>query len=190
MSFLQMRTSKVLLGALPFIVLLVFWLLVTASGWVSLIFLPSAPSVVQALLSVFRHDLYLVDIWISVYRVMAAFAISALFAIPLGLIAGQNQGVAALIEPTVGFVRYLPVPAFVPLCILWFGLGDMAKIVVIFLGTFFQLVLLIEDVSRAIPKDYFEAALTLGADRRHLIWRILWPASLPGVVSACRTAVG
>jgi len=98
--------------------------------------------------------------------------------------------VASVVEPTVGFVRYLPVPAFVPLCILWFGLGDTAKIVVIFLGTFFQLILLIEDVSRAVTRDYFEAALTLGANRGELIRRILWPASLPGVVSACRTAIG
>jgi NitT/TauT family transport system permease protein len=121
---------------------------------------------------------------------MGAFAASAILAIPIGLLAGHLLSVAELVEPAVGFVRYLPVPAFVPLCILWFGLGDTAKIVVIFLGTFFQLILLVSDVARNVSKDYFEAALTLGANPRQLVFRILWPASLPGIVSACRTAIG
>jgi len=182
--------KRIALGVAPFLVILAVWQLLTSQGWVQDIFLPSIPQVFRALFAVFSTDHYLADVWISVYRVMAAFAVSAVLAIPIGLLAGRYAAGAELVEPTVGFVRYLPVPAFVPLCILWFGLGDLAKMVVIFLGTFFQLILLVADVARSIPKDYFEAALTLGANRRQLFRRILWRASLPGVVSACRTAVG
>src|ERR1700682_1561821 len=171
--------KRILLGVLPFLAVVCVWQLITLEGWVPELFLPSISQVFRALFAVLLGEHYLADIWVSIYRVMAAFVLSAILAVPLGLLSGHSSSVAELVEPTVGFVRYLPVPAFVPLCILWFGLGDTAKIVVIFLGTFFQLILLVGDVSRSIPKDYFEAALTLGASRRQLLWRILWPASLP-----------
>ena len=184
------NAKRFVLGALPFVLVLFVWQVLVAARCVPDVFLPSIPSVVTALIAVFGQDQYLTDVWISVYRVMAAFVLSALLAIPIGLLAGRYRYASEIVEPGVGFVRYLPVPAFVPLCILWFGLGDTAKIVVIFMGTFFQLILLVADVSRCVPKEYFEAALTLGAGARHLLSRILWPAALPGVVNACRTAVG
>src|SRR5581483_2373488 len=190
MRILSRSLKRIVLGILPFLALFGVWPLLTSQGWVADVFLPSIPQVFRALLTVFSTDHYLGDIWISVYRVMGAFAVSAILAVPLGLLAGHYAAAAELVEPAVGFVRYLPVPAFVPLCILWFGLGDLAKMVVIFLGTFFQLILLVADVARSVPKDYFEAALTLGAKQEQLFRRILWRAALPGVVSACRTAVG
>src|SRR5205814_1854121 len=114
-----------------------------ATGRIDQTFLPSMSKVVRALALVFLEQSYLGDVWISIYRVMAAFAISAVLAIPIGLMTGYSRKVAELVEPFVGFVRYLPVPAFVPLCILWFGLANTAKIVVIFLGTFFQMIILV-----------------------------------------------
>jgi NitT/TauT family transport system permease protein len=182
--------ARILLGSVPFCAGAVLWLALTGPRVVDPTFLPSISSVARALVQVFSRESYAADVWVSIYRVMAAFVVSAVLAIPIGLLSGHFPKAAQLVEPFVGFVRYLPVPAFVPLCILWFGLGDAAKIVVIFLGTFFQLVLLASDVARGIPKDYFEAALTLGANRRHLVFRVLWPASLPGILSASRTAVG
>ena len=180
---------KILIGSIPFVITAVVWFIL-ADGLVDKTFLPSIPSVWQSLIEIFRNESYLTDVWVSIYRVMAAFVISAILAVPIGLLAGNNDRVAGLVEPFVGFVRYLPVPAFVPLCILWFGLADTAKIAVIFLGTFFQLILLTADVARGIPRDYFDAAQTLGAKPSELLVRVLWPASLPGVVSACRTAIG
>ena len=184
------KLRLVLLGSIPFLVIGLAWFVLVSGGFVNQTFLPSMSSVVSALGLVFVRESYIQDVWISIYRVMAAFVVSAILAVPIGLLAGHTERGARLVEPFVGFIRYLPVPAFVPLCILWFGLGDTAKIVVIFLGTFFQLILMVADVARGIPKDYFDAALTLGADRRHLLLRVLWPAALPGVVSASRTAVG
>lgn len=184
------KYRRIVLGSIPFVVVGLAWFALTSSGLIDKTFLPSMSSVFGALVDVFAKESYLGDVWVSIYRVMAAFAISAILAIPIGLLGGHNRKVAELTEPFVGFVRYLPVPAFVPLCILWFGLANTAKIAVIFLGTFFQLILLTSDVARSIQRDYFDAALTLGANRQQLLFRVLWPASLPGVVSACRTAVG
>jgi NitT/TauT family transport system permease protein len=182
--------TRILLGAIPFLVLAFAWYVLVRYGFVDQTFLPSMSGVVKALYLVFFYESYLTDVWVSIYRVMAAFLISAVLAVPIGLLAGRNTKVAQLVEPMVGFVRYLPVPAFVPLCILWFGLGNPAKMAVIFLGTFFQLILMTEDVAKSISKDYFDAAETLGASATQLAFRVLWPASLPGVVAACRTAVG
>jgi len=184
------KFKVVLLGCVPFLVLGAVWLVLTDGGLIDPTFLPPISSVVRAIWLVFIRESYVADVWVSSYRVMAAFAISAILAVPIGLLAGYNTRVAQLVEPFVGFVRYLPVPAFVPLCILWFGLGDTAKIAVIFLGTLFQLILMVEDVARGVPKDYFDAAQTLGANSRQLFFRVMWPASLPGIVSASRTAVG
>jgi NitT/TauT family transport system permease protein len=183
------KYRKIVLGSVPFLLVGLIWFSLS-NGLIDKTFLPSMSSVGQALIEVFWRESYLSDVWVSIYRVMAAFAISAILAIPIGLLAGNKERIAELVEPFVGFVRYLPVPAFVPLCILWFGLANTAKVVVIFLGTFFQLILLTSDVARNIQRDYFDAAQTLGASRKQLLFRVLWPASLPGVVSACRTAIG
>ncbi|HEU4710290.1 MAG TPA: ABC transporter permease [Pyrinomonadaceae bacterium] len=184
------KLRKILIGSVPFLVVGLVWYVLANSGWIDPTFLPSMSSVGRAIVLGFTEESYLADVWVSVYRVLAAFFISAVIAIPIGLLAGHKKRIADLMEPFVGFVRYLPVPAFVPLCILWFGLADTAKIAVIFLGTFFQLIILVSDVGRRIERDYFLAAQTLGANRRQMLFRVLWPASLPGVVSACRTAVG
>jgi NitT/TauT family transport system permease protein len=180
----------VVLAAIPFASVIAVWILITGSGLVNETFLPSLPALWRSVWVIFGREDYLKDVWISFYRVGAAFAVSAALGVPLGLLAGFSKRAENLIEPIVGFVRYLPVPALVPLCILWFGLGDLAKVVVIFLGTFFQLILLVADVARDVPTAYFEAALALGAKRRQLFFRVLWPAALPGVVNSCRTAVG
>lgn len=182
--------APLLLGLLPFTVVLGAWIYLTAGGHVKEAFLPSIPNVFKSLVKQFAANNYIADVGVSVYRVMVAFVISAVLAIPIGLFTGYSRRFAQLVEPFVGFARYLPIPAFVPLCILWFGLGHESKIAIIFLGTFFQLVLMISDVAREVPKAYFEAALTLGGKQWQLIRSVLLPASLPGVVNACRTAVG
>ena len=84
----------------------------------------------------------------------------------------------------------MPVPVFVPLTILWFGSADLQKMVIIFLGAFFQLVLMIEDAARSVKKEYFEAATMLGAPRRDLIIRVLWPASFPQIFDSYRICLG
>ena len=179
-----------ILGALPFVLVAIIWYLLAKSGAINETFLPSMSSVGLALVQIFTSESYLSDVWVSICRVLGAFLLSALFAIPIGLLTAYFPTVAEVVEPSVGFVRYLPVPAFVPLCILWFGLGDIAKIVVIFLGTFFQMILLTSDVGRAVPQEFSDSALTLGATSRHILFSVIWPASLPGIMSACRTAIG
>jgi NitT/TauT family transport system permease protein len=178
------------IGIASFIAILLFWTLVAELGWVSPQFLPSPLVVLQSVYRLFANQNFAADIGISLYRVWLAFIISALMAIPLGILMSSYRIVGAVTEPVVDFIRYLPVPALVPLTLIWLGIGEMSKITLLWLGTFFQLVLLIADDARRVPKEYVETGRTLGANDRELMRDILLPAMLPSMVDNLRITLG
>ena len=93
---------------------------------------------------------------------MDRFLASAALAIPLGVLMSSYRG-GAFSEPLIDFIRYLPVPALVPLTLIWLGIGEASKVALLWIGTFFQLVLLIADDARRVPKEFIETGRTLGA---------------------------
>jgi NitT/TauT family transport system permease protein len=115
---------------------------------------------------------------------------AAFLAVPLGILMGSFKVFEAFLEPLVDFVRYLPVSAMIPLLILYIGLGIEEKIAVIFIGTFFQLILLVADVAAHVPKDLLDSSYTLGVSRARVITSILIPATLPGVMDNLRITLG
>ncbi len=153
-------------------------------------FLPSPGRVFQAGYDLFLELGFTSDILNSVYRVMVGFIVAALLGVPLGLIMGTFKAAEAFTEPVVGFIRYMPASAFIPLFILWLGIGDVEKIAIIFVGSFFQLVLMVAVVAKNVQKDLLETAYTLGAKRFQVIRKVLLPASLPGIVDTLRIIVG
>ena len=122
--------------------------------------------------------------------IFSGFLLASVLAVPLGILMGSFKVVEALIEPITGFMRYLPVSAMIPLLILWIGIGIEQKIAVIFLGTFFQQLVLIADVSARVSKDLIDVSYTLGATRRQVVTRVLFPACLPGVMDNLRVTMG
>ena len=184
------KIKPLLWGSSLFCILLFIWFIVGQYELVRPLFIPPLTAVITSFTELFLEGNYHHDIIISTYRVLGAFLLSATLAIPLGLWAGFSKKVSSVVEPFMGFARYLPVPALVPLCILWFGLDDIGKVVIIFLGTFFQLVLLVKDNANNVSEDLFEAGTTLGANRQQLFFRILWPAARPEVLNSCRNAMG
>ena len=105
------------------------------------------------------------DIGMTVWRVVGGFVIAALLAVPLGVVMGAYKPIEAFFEPFVSFARYLPASAFIPLLILWAGIGEAQKLSVIFIGSFFQLVLMIAVTVGNTRRDLVEAAYTLGVQR-------------------------
>jgi NitT/TauT family transport system permease protein len=103
---------------------------------------------------------------------------------------GAFRVVQAALEPLVNFIRYLPVTSFVPLFILWIGIGIEERVTVIVFGTFFQQLVMIADVTRAVPRDLLNASYTLGASRREVVLHVLAPASLPGIIDTLRITMG
>ena len=126
----------------------------------------------------------------SLTVILSGFALASVLAVPIGILMGSFAVVAAAVEPVAGFMRYIPVTALIPLLILWIGIDLEQKISVIFLGTFFQQLVLFADVSARVGKDLIDCAYTLGAGRRQAVWRVLLPACLPGVMDNLRVTMG
>ena len=169
---------------------LILWSILTYGGFVDSLFLPSPGRVFQAGVDLFVELNFATDILNSVYRVMLGFIVAALIGVPLGLVMGTFKAAEAFTEPVVGFIRYMPASAFIPLFILWLGIGDIEKIAIIFVGSFFQLVLMVAVVAKNVHKDMLETAYTLGAKRFQVVWKVLLPASLPGILDTLRIIVG
>jgi len=169
---------------------LILWSILTYGRLIDPLFLPSPGRVFQAGVDLFVELGFTTDIFSSVYRVMMGFVIAAIIGVPIGLIMGTFKVAEAFTEPVVGFIRYMPASAFIPLFILWLGIGDVEKIGIIFVGSFFQLVLMVAVVAKNVDKDLLETAYTLGAKRFQVIRKVLLPASLPGIVDTLRIIVG
>jgi len=179
-----------ILALSSFAFFLILWSILTYGRFVDPLFLPSPGRVFQAGVDLFLELEFTTDILNSVYRVMMGFIIAAIIGVPIGLIMGTFKVAEAFTEPLVGFVRYMPASAFIPLFILWLGIGDIEKIAIIFVGSFFQLVLMVAVVAKNVHKDMLETAYTLGAKRFQVIRKVLLPASLPGIVDTLRIIVG
>ena len=183
------RTDWVL-AVCAFVLLLAIWHTVSERELIRRDFLPAPWDVLQALYGLFVKKGFLEDIGISVGRVWTAFLLSAAIAIPLGILMSTYRIIGAISEPIVDFIRYLPVPALVPLLIIWFGIGEVSKIAVLWMGTFFQLVLLIADDTKRVPQEYVETGLTLGAKPREIMKDIVVPSMLPKMVDNLRITLG
>ncbi|MBL8387363.1 MAG: ABC transporter permease [Hydrogenophaga sp.] len=130
------------------------------------------------------------DMAISTYRVVAGFVLSAVFALPLGLFIGSFRSVQALLEPLTDFIRYMPAVAFIPLVMLWVGIDEGSKIAIIFIGTFFQMVLMVAEDVRRVPAAQVEAAQTMGANRAELIEKVILPSAKPALLDTLRITMG
>ena len=169
---------------------LVAWALLAASGLINPVFLPSPMRVLERVWTWSIDDDLLGDTLISIYRVSAGFALSAVIALPLGLLIGAFRPVAAMLEPLTDFIRYMPAVAFIPLIMLWVGIDESAKISVIFIGTFFQMLLMVAEDVRRTPAAQIEAAHTMGATRYEIIKLVLLPSAKPAILDTLRVTMG
>lgn len=184
------KKAHIGLGIASFAVIIIVWVVLTYGGIVSSMFLPTPGAILKAGYEMTMSGELLEHTIASVVTILAGFALAAVLAVPLGILMGSFKVVEAAIEPVVNFIRYLPVSAMIPLLILWLGIGRIEKVAVIFIGTFFQLIFLISDVSANIRKDLIESAYTLGARKRDVVWRILIPAAMPGIFDNLRMTLG
>jgi len=176
-----------LLGA---VALFAAWALLTYGRIVDPLFLPAPHIVLMAAADMAENGSLWRHVAASCSVVLVGFMLASVIAVPLGIVMGSFALVQALLEPPVNFVRYIPVSAMVPLLILWVGIGFEARIAVIFIGAFFQQLILVSDVSAQVSRDLVDASYTLGADRRQVVFRVLLPATLPGVLDTLRITLG
>lgn len=177
-------------GVAMFVFVGVVWWLITASGMVKPIFLPSPLAVGVRLGEQVANGQLLADIGVSVSRILGAFLASAALALPLGLLMGRIRFFEALFVPITEFIRYMPVVAFAPLTIVWAGVGEIQKLLLIFIGTFFALLLMIMDNVHRAPKEFVESGRTFGMSETRILWRIVLRASWPTIWDSFRLALG
>ncbi|RSZ30915.1 MULTISPECIES: ABC transporter permease [unclassified Variovorax] len=182
--------ARVLLGLAFFVVFVLVWAIATLGGFVPPTFLASPPTMVKEGWLLFTEYGFIGDIGMTVWRVFGGFLLAAVFAVPLGIAMGTWKAVEAFFEPFVSFCRYLPASAFIPLLILWAGLGEMQKLLVIFIGSFFQIVLMVAVTVGGARRDLVEAAYTLGANSRGIVARVLIPGAAPGIAETLRLVLG
>ncbi len=184
------QRSAMVLAVLGFVLPCLGWALLSVSGWVDPVFLPTPLQVLRSIRTWYLEGALLNDLAISILRVYGGFLLSAALALPLGTLIGTLAPVRALLEPVTDFTRYLPAVAFIPLIMLWVGIDESAKIAVIFVGTFCQMTLLIAADIWRVPSAPIEAAKTMGASSEEVLKHVLIPAARPAMLDTLRSMMG
>ncbi len=161
------------------------------------IYLPAPHEVARSFYTAFttpperQGDYWLHEsLWHSCRVIFWGFAYASLLAIPLGVLCGTFSLFSRLFEPFVDFVRYMPAPVFGALAVAVFGLADAPKVTIIFIGTFFQMVLVVANTTRQVDTALLQAAQTLGADNRRLLTHVVVPGALPSLYRDMRVLIG
>jgi NitT/TauT family transport system permease protein len=184
------RENRIVLGVAFFIVFVALWAFLSLSGAVPKHFLATPWQTVVSAWNLFATQGFTHDVGMTIWRVVGGFLLAAAVAVPLGIAMGVYKPIEAFFEPFVSFARYLPASAFVPLLILWVGIGEAQKLTVIFIGCFFQLTLMITMIVSGTRRDLVEAAYTLGCKDSGVIRRVVLPGAAPEIAEALRQVLG
>ena len=178
------------LGVGFFALFVLAWSVATLGGFVNKTFLADPVTMlVSGWRLLVQHGFYQ-DIGVTMWRVGGGFLIAAALGVPLGIAMGAYKAIEAFFEPFISFARYLPASGFIPLLILWAGIGEAQKLAVIFIGSFFQIVLMVAVIVGSTRRDLVDAAYTLGARAGGIVRRVLLPSSAPGIAESLRLVLG
>lgn len=180
------RMTSTVLGLFAPLLVAAGWCLLTYGGFAPPDFLPSPTETLRGTLQLFlQYDLW-GSILISTRRIFLAFLLASAVALPLGVLMGSFEVVNRFFEPVVAPLRYMPISAFIPLLILWFGIYEQEKIAFLFLGVFVYLLPVVVSAIRLVPEELVQTSLTLGASRWQVIRTVLVPAALPEIFDSFR----
>lgn len=182
------RWLSALIVTLSLSIPLVIWTVISYAGWVPSMFLPTPTAVLQSGIEMLQQGLT-VDVLASCGRVAGGFLLAAVVGVPMGIAMGTFYSMESLFAPIVGTVRYMPVMAFVPLIVIWVGLGEESKILIIFLGVVLYNAMMVADAVKFIPNEMINVAYTLGANRRDVLFKVIVPATFPSVLDTVRVNI-
>ena len=171
------------------IILIALWFFIKKTGVINDLFLPSPKQLLNAFQNLFAENNFSQDIFASIFRVFSAFLLSVITATPLAVFMCSYKPIRQTISPYIDFIRYLPVPALIPLTILFFCIDEIAKIVLLFIGTFFQLILLIIDDIQEIPSEYYDLTYSLKFSKAQEM-KFTFMSVLPQIYDNARITLG
>ena len=166
------------------------WCLLSYADIIPNVILPTPTEVLKAFPTLHTEEALVRSVGWSLYRVSMGFLLSALVAIPLGLLMGTFPAVKAFFAPLVDPLRFLPISALVPLFLVWFGIEEAMKIMLLFVGIFVYLLPLVVEAVENVDDLYLHTATTLGASKWQLVSQVLIPGSSPAIGEALRVMNG
>ena len=182
------------LSAVSIALFLFIWWLVTAMGWVKPLFVPSPMAIVSKFIQIWNNGFtgtpFLEHVMISTVRVFGAFLLACVIGLPLGLAMGMSPAVRGIFDPPIEFYRPIPPLAYLPLMIIWFGIGETSKILLIFLSVFAPVVLGARSGVKSAAIEQIHAAYSFGATRWQVMRHVIMPSALPEILTAMRIGIG
>ncbi len=182
------REWRIVFSAILPVLVMATWIALTSGDKPAIdpSFLPSPVRVLQALLASMFDETLFRNVGASAARIGVSFVLAAVIALPLGILMGAWEPINRLFEPIMAPLRYLPISAFIPLLILWFGINEAQKVAFLFLGVFVFLLPVVVTAIRAVPEELVQTALTLGASRFQVVRTVLIPHALPEIFDSFR----
>lgn len=187
----RVRANHVLLllnvGAV--VLALLVWWASTASGLIAPIFLPAPGDVLHAARLALAHGDLLIDVLVSARRVFLGFALAAAIAVPLGVVMGVWRPAKAVMDPFISLLRPLPSITWIPLSILWLGIGETQKVAIVFLGSWIYVLLYTVESTRRVDPLLVRAARNLGASDIGVMREVILPGALPGIIAGLKVTL-
>ena len=174
--------------------LLVVWFAITNLGLIKPLFLPSPQAVVEQFWLYLSGQANDKPLWqhfaASMFRVFTAFALACLTAIPIGIAMGMSRWARGIFDPPIEFYRPLPPLAYLPLIIIWFGIDEMPKVLLIYLACFAPLALAARSGMKSAAQEQINAAYSMGASYRQVVLHVVLPSAMPEILVGMRIAIG
>jgi taurine transport system permease protein len=186
--------SSLRISVVTIVLLLLAWTVVTSAGWIKPLFLPSPQAVAQQFWEYVTGTANDKPLWqhfvASVGRVFAAFALAVVTAVPVGIAMGMSRVARGIFDPPIEFYRPLPPLSYLPLIIIWFGIDELPKVLLIFLSCFAPLALAARSGMKSASQEQINAAYSMGASYGQVIRHVILPSALPEILVGMRIAIG
>lgn len=177
------------ISVLSVLIFLSLWYIATERGWVSPVFLPKPGRVLAEGMSNLASGQLMMDVWMSTQRVVLGFLLAAAVAVPLGIVMAVWAPAKAAFDPFVSLLRPLPSITWIPLTMLWLGIGEGQKIAIVFMGSWIYILLYTIESTKRVDPLLIRAARNLGAGDISVMWHVILPGALPGIIAGLKVTL-
>jgi len=177
------------ISVLSVFVVMGLWYLSTERGWISPVFLPKPGRVLAETVSSLASGNLLTDVWMSTQRVLLGFLLAGAVAVPLGIVMAVWAPAKAAFDPFVSLLRPLPSITWIPLTMLWLGIGESQKIAIVFMGSWIYILLYTIESTKRVDPLLIRAARNLGAGDLSVMWHVILPGALPGIIAGLKVTL-
>lgn len=189
----QSAVSPTIYSVTSVVGLLALWTLVTNLGIVGPGYLPSPQAMFTQLMSLLEQGYGGKPLWdhieASLFRALVGFLIGVLLGVPFGLFSGYHKAVGAMMSPIMAFIRPIPPIAFIPMAVLYFGLGETGKVVLIVFTAFNYSFVSAQAGAMSVPLAYYRAAESIGLTKLQIFWRVVFPSAIPQIFTGLKVAM-